>query len=79
MPVYEFNCQGCGRRFEKLFRTMSDKPRADCPACGSKKTVRALSLVNAGESRSRSAGGSSAAEMPFCGRCGGPGPCGLDD
>lgn len=76
MPVYEFTCQSCGRRFEKLFRTMSPKPEADCPECGSRKTVRALSLVNAGDSKARAAKGQ--AEMPFCGRCGGPGPCGLD-
>lgn len=76
MPVYEFTCQSCGQRFEKLFRTMSAKPAADCPRCGSRQTVRALSLVNAGESRS---GAAAASDAPMCGRCGGPGPCAMDD
>ena len=76
MPVYEFICQSCGQRFEKLVRTLTPKPEADCTACGSRKTVRSLSLVNAGDSKSGAAKGE--AEMPYCGRCGGPGPCGLD-
>ncbi len=77
MPVYEFTCQACGKRFEKLFRSMSGKPAAPCPECGSTKTQRALSLVNAGESKA-GAGNATSGEMPYCGRCGGPGPCGLD-
>ena len=75
MPVYEFMCQSCGERFEKLFRTMGGKPSAQCPRCGSKQTQRALSLVNAGESKSR--GGPTG--VPMCGRCGEPGPCAMDD
>ena len=80
MPVYEFTCQACGKRFEKLFRTMGNqKPAADCPECGSAKTQRALSLVNAGESKSRGGAAAGGGEMPFCGRCGGPGPCGTGE
>ena len=75
MPVYEFTCQSCGQRFEKLFRTMNGKPSAECPKCGSKQTQRALSLVNAGESKSVGY----AADAPMCGRCGGPGPCAMDE
>ncbi len=77
MPVYEFTCQSCGERFEKLFRTMSAESDAKCPKCGSSKTARALSLINAGESKG-SAGASAGGDMPFCGRCGGPGPCGME-
>ena len=74
MPVYDFTCAACGHRFDKLFRSMPDKPKAACPKCGSGKTERALSLVNAGKSEPS---GSAAAEMPMCGRCGVPGPCGM--
>jgi putative FmdB family regulatory protein len=75
MPLYEFTCQACGQRFEKLFRSMSARPQAPCPKCGSKQTVRALSLVNAGESKQAAGPG----DAPMCGRCGGPGPCAMDD
>ena len=75
MPVFEFTCDQCGKRFDKLFRTVSGEPQAICPACGSKKTHRALSLVNAGESRGGSASGDAA---PFC-PCGKPGgSCGMN-
>ena len=81
MPVYEFTCESCGRRFDKLFRSMSDRPAAACPACGSAQTRRALSLVYAGERKvgggGAATGSAEAGGMPFCGRCGGPGPCGM--
>lgn len=32
MPIYEYRCQLCGRRFEKL-QHFSDKPVDSCPAC----------------------------------------------
>ncbi len=47
MPLYEYDCADCGRRFEKL-RPMS---RADAPIhcsyCGSSATRRAISLFSA--------------------------------
>ena len=32
MPLYEYECDGCGRRFE-LIRTFSDAPVTNCPTC----------------------------------------------
>jgi putative FmdB family regulatory protein len=32
MPVYLYQCEACGVRFEK-FQRMSDDPLADCPEC----------------------------------------------
>ena len=32
MPIYEFTCQTCHRRFEEL-RRMNDQSPAPCPAC----------------------------------------------
>jgi putative FmdB family regulatory protein len=40
MPTYEYACPS-GHEFE-LFKKMSDKPRAKCPACG-KLAVRKIS------------------------------------
>jgi len=35
MPLYEYECQKCHYRFEKLQR-FSDPPPAKCPECGGK-------------------------------------------
>ncbi len=32
MPIYEYECEQCGVRFERLQR-MSDAPLTDCPEC----------------------------------------------
>lgn len=42
MPIYEYQCQSCGKRTELLQR-MADPPLATCPACGGevKKLVSA--------------------------------------
>jgi putative FmdB family regulatory protein len=33
MPIYEYQCQSCGKRTELLQR-MADPPLATCPECG---------------------------------------------
>ena len=33
MPLYEYQCHACGRRFE-LIRKFSDPPLEECPSCG---------------------------------------------
>jgi putative FmdB family regulatory protein len=33
MPLYEYQCDACGRRFE-LIRKFSDPPLESCPTCG---------------------------------------------
>lgn len=33
MPLYEYQCQACGHRFEKI-QKFSDAPLTTCPACG---------------------------------------------
>jgi putative FmdB family regulatory protein len=33
MPLYEYQCDACGRRFE-LIRKFSDPPLDTCPSCG---------------------------------------------
>ncbi|HHH75527.1 MAG TPA: zinc ribbon domain-containing protein [Phycisphaerae bacterium] len=41
MPLYEYNCSGCGEKVEIL--VPSHKTRPNCPKCGSKKLKRLLS------------------------------------
>jgi putative FmdB family regulatory protein len=33
MPLYEYECDSCGRRFE-LIQKFSDPPSEACPSCG---------------------------------------------
>ena len=33
MPLYEYQCNKCGHRFEKILK-FSDKPIKKCPDCG---------------------------------------------
>jgi putative FmdB family regulatory protein len=79
MPVYEYTCQACNAKFDRLVRSMTaadGESRPKCPACGSDRTARALSVfaVSSGSSK-----GSSAADVPMCGRCGGPpGSCAME-
>jgi putative FmdB family regulatory protein len=37
MPVYEFQCNACGVRFE-MQRKFSDDPLKECPKCGGEVT-----------------------------------------
>lgn len=35
MPLYEYECESCGHRFEKI-RKFSDPPLEECEKCGAK-------------------------------------------
>jgi len=58
MPVYEYRCQQCGEKFEKLLsRTQRDKP-GPYPHCGSRRSRRLMSMF-VGHSAGGSLGGAS--------------------
>jgi putative FmdB family regulatory protein len=61
MPLYEYRCGGCSRRFEVLQRVGAGHEGVACPACGSTEVAKQLSTF-----ASASAGSSPA--MP----CGAP-------
>jgi putative FmdB family regulatory protein len=44
MPIYEFECDGCGERFEELVAAGAEA--VACPACGSERTRRLMSSVS---------------------------------
>jgi putative FmdB family regulatory protein len=44
MPIYEFECEECGERFEELVGAAADAPT--CPACGLARTRRLMSPVS---------------------------------
>lgn len=43
MPIYEYRCQECGEKFEKLVRSMDSAPEIKCPKCGGQKVKRLIS------------------------------------
>jgi putative FmdB family regulatory protein len=42
MPLYEYKCDACGKRFEKI-RKFSDPPLDVCPLCGSGPVEKLIS------------------------------------
>jgi putative FmdB family regulatory protein len=66
MPLFEYECRGCGRHFEHLTR---DNQKAACPACQSEDLQKLLSVfaVNTASAAPRF----DAPAAP-CGRCGDP-------
>jgi putative FmdB family regulatory protein len=42
MPIYEFQCQACGHRFERLQKIADADPSA-CPSCSEPRVGRLLS------------------------------------
>lgn len=44
MPIYEYECQDCGTRFEKLARLGDDSGKLTCPKCQSEAVVRLISM-----------------------------------
>ena len=80
MPIYEYTCEKCNKRFDQLVRSMStaDDAKPPCPECGSKATARALSVFAVGGDAGGKSSGSFGGDDPMCGRCGGaPGSCGM--
>ena len=48
MPVYDFKCQGCQKRFSlTLSVTERSKDRVKCPKCGGKKLEQQYESVYA--------------------------------
>jgi putative FmdB family regulatory protein len=45
MPVYEYQCKGCGHEFEREQR-ISDAPIKKCPSCGAQKARRQISRTS---------------------------------
>ena len=70
MPIYEYKCEDCGTKFEKLVR---GGVAVECPSCGQDHLKQEYSTFAA-----RANGTSQEAPMPSCpgGMCSNPGFCG---
>ncbi|MDR2386079.1 MAG: zinc ribbon domain-containing protein [Deltaproteobacteria bacterium] len=68
MPIYEFKCQDCGRDFEELVISRSEK--IICPACGQANCEKHLSSFRCGPSGgSLDLAGGSSSSSSSCGSC----------
>jgi putative FmdB family regulatory protein len=70
MPIYEFNCTKCAHTFEELVLGRSE-PIA-CPACGSAKVERAMSVfsfASGGSYRSSAGSGCGDCHKSSCSGC----------
>ena len=78
MPIFEYLCKGCGKRFEVLIRG-SEKPQ--CPKCSSTRLEQQLSAFAVATDHGNGGSTQAASEpSPGCGQCGmGGGACGFDD
>jgi putative FmdB family regulatory protein len=54
MPIYEFECEKCGSRFEEL--APGDARSLPCPECGAARTKRLLSELSPAPRQPRGAG-----------------------
>jgi putative FmdB family regulatory protein len=43
MPIYEYRCRKCGKRFSVLTLRVSETPKPECAKCGSTAADRLLS------------------------------------
>ncbi|MBP7798092.1 MAG: zinc ribbon domain-containing protein [Thermoanaerobaculaceae bacterium] len=43
MPLYEYVCQQCGKRFEVLQRVGATADGLSCPSCGGQEVTKAFS------------------------------------
>ena len=41
MPTYEYECEACGHKFEKM-QKFSDRPLATCPECRKRRLRRLI-------------------------------------
>jgi len=76
MPIFEYSCQSCGLRFEKLVRRENSGNGLQCPSCGGDQLRKEFSTFAAHASAGK--GESPAPMCPSGGVCPTPGACGLN-
>lgn len=72
MPLFEYRCRSCKKRFEE-FVLGDAKPR--CPACQGARLEKLLSVFAVSSGGAAARGGEPAAGCGSCGDPRGPGSC----
>jgi putative FmdB family regulatory protein len=49
MPIFEYECEKCGEKFEYFQWAGEDAASLKCPKCGETKTKRVMSTFPAGK------------------------------
>jgi putative FmdB family regulatory protein len=72
MPIFEYLCEDCGSKFEKLVRQSAEAQGPECPSCGHNHVTTQVSRFAARTN------GAAEDSMPGCpsGMCATPGLCG---
>ena len=63
MPIYEYQCQECNKRFDKFVRSFSAEDQVACPTCGSQQVRKGFSTF---ASLSSSTGSAAISSAPNC-------------
>ena len=45
MPIYEYECNGCGKKFELVLMSIKQKAQPECPKCKSTDARKLVSRV----------------------------------
>lgn len=45
MPLYEYRCNECSRRFSLLVGVTAEKVKLQCPKCGARRVTKLISRV----------------------------------
>ena len=79
MPLYEYECRGCGHHFEYLTRAETSP---ECPSCHGANLQKLLSVFAAhSDSPAKSFAHPKMSAVEACGSCGdprGPGSCSMN-
>jgi len=52
MPIYEYECEKCGNKFEYFLRCGGDEKKIKCPKCGADNPKKVVSFFNGKSSNS---------------------------
>jgi putative regulatory protein, FmdB family len=79
MPIFEYSCEDCGTKFEKLVRRTTEASELNCPSCGHAHLHQEYSTFSAqsgGAKESQPVGGCGGGmcDTGFCGS----GMCGMN-
>lgn len=75
MPIFEYSCEDCGSKFEKLVRRSTEADAVRCPSCGQDHLTTQYSRFAA---HSRTAKSDSPAMEDYGADACGEGMCGSD-
>ncbi len=68
MPLYEFKCKDCNKKFELFIKNIKSHKRNKCPHCDSSNLKKLFSEFSAANNNDSKTGGDSCSTgmCPFC-------------